>query len=307
MELSTYCSDLFKNKIFPSFQFRLKSADSSNGYVKSINLLCDYCKMDFLAVDETEAQKFFSCLYTGDAAKSGKPLSVKSVRIHYSRIRSLSAYVQEKSELFDIEYRSPFLFLDVKEPPQDISQEQILTSGEIDNLLSAAKDIQMYLMLSLVLTCGLSVSELITMKPSQLVLDEKNRLSISFLKKDGSVYRHVKVPESIKEPLLLHADSVRMFSNTVFTNRQGKPYTERTLQLHVKKLMDDAGLSGWTLRDLRNTASFYMLSGGASRSQTAAQLGICERWMYRFNKVVEEMDVQASDYSLIQIRGKKID
>lgn len=305
MDLSIYCSDLFKNKIFPSFQCRLKTAATASHYTASVNMLCDYLKKDFLDIDKEEAQLFFNLLCSGEASKSGRPLSPKSVNIHYARIRALSVFVQENHELYGIDYVSPFLFLTIYEPAPDITQEQILTSEEIDNLLKAAKDLQMYLILSLVLTCGLSVKEITGLKPHQLVLDVENRLSISFLQAAGSKYRYIKVPESLKEPLLLHADSVRAYSSTVFSNSRGTPFSERTLELRVKKVMEDAGLSGWTMRDLRNTAAFYMLSGGASLSQTATQLGICERWMYRFNKVVEEMDVQASDYSMIQIRGRR--
>lgn len=307
MVLSDYCSELFKNKIFPAFCLKLKTADAASTYMLSVNMICDYLKKDYLDIAAAEAQDFFDALASGEGTKSGRPIAKNTIMMRFSCIRSISSFILANQDLFGIEYTSPFLYLNVTEPAQAISPDQVLTSEQIDNLLKCAKDNQMYLMISLVLTCGLAVKELITLKQSQLVLDEKNRLSISFLKDNGTDYRYIKVPESLKEPLLLHADSMRPFSDLVFTNKYGKPYSMRVIQLHVKELMEEAGMSGWTLQDLRKTASFYMLSGGASLSQTATQLGISERWMYRFNRVVEEMDVQAGDYNMIQIRGRKAD
>ena len=266
-------------------------------------MLCDYCKADFLAITAEGAQEFFTKLYTGESSKSGKKLSVASVKIHHARIRSLSAYIQTEQDKFGIEYTSPFLFLDVKEPALQIGEGDVLTSSEIDRLLAAAKDIQMYLILALTITCGLSVKEIVLLKPQQLRLDESNRLSICFSKANGDI-RYVKVPESLQEVLLLHANC-RVGAETVFYNKQNKPYSNRVLEIHIKKVMKDAGLSGWTLRDLRNTASFYMLSGGASKAATALQLGISERWMYRYGRVVPELDTQASDFNMIQIRKRE--
>lgn len=305
MVLSSYCSELFKDKIFPAFCLKLKTADAANTYMLSVNMICDYLKKDYLDITAGEAQKFFDALASGDGTKSGRPLAKTTIMTRFSCIRSISSFILTNQELFGIEYTSPFLYLNVQEPAPSVVPDQVLTSEQIDNLLKCTKDNQMYLMISLVLTCGLAVKELITMKQSQLVLDEKDRLCIAFAKNNGTDYRYVKVPDSLKEPLLLHADSMRPFTDLVFTNKQGRPYSMRVLQLHVKELMNEAGMSGWTLQDLRQTASFYMLSGGASLSQTATQLGISERWMYRFNRVVEEMDVQAGDYNRIQIRERK--
>lgn len=306
VEFTSYLCEQFKTKIFPAFALKqLKKPSTVESYIYSVNAVCDYCKKDFLALEKRELQEYFDLLQSGQIKnKQGKTFSHKSVYLRFSSLRALSSYIQTNAELFGISYSSPFLFLELKEPSADITSGQILTSGDMEELLRAASsDPQMYLILSLVLTCGFSTSELISMKPNQLVLDADGRLSVSFVKRNNEI-RYVKVPESLKERLLIFAEPSVEENTEIFHNKKGGAYTKVILDRNVQRVMEKAGLSGWTLRDLRNTASFYMLSGGASLSQTATQLGISERWMYRYNKVVEEMDVQASDYNLIQIRGR---
>lgn len=306
-ELNSYLSDQFKNKIFPAFALKqLKKSSTVESYVWAVNSVCAYCKKDFMALEKSELQDYFNLLLNGKIKTgTGRTYSYKSVYTQFSSLRALSSYIQLNAELFDVAYSSPFVSVDLKEPSADITAEQILSADNIDTLLQAAgSDTQMYLILSLVLVCGFSTSELISIKPNQLVLDKDGRLSVSFVKRNNEL-RYVKVPDSLKDKLLLHAEPAVRDNREIFLNKQGKAYTRRVLDYTVRAFLDKAGLPGWTLSDLRNTASFYMLSGGASLSQTAEQLGISERWMYRYNKVVEEMNVQASDYSLIRIRDRR--
>ena len=307
VELNSFVSDQFKNKIFPTFALKqLKKSATVESYICSVNAICSHCKKDFLDLEKSEIQEYFNLLQTGKLkTNTGRNFSYKTVYMRFSSLRALSSYIQLNAELFELTYSSPFFSVELKEPSVDISKEQVLSSDNIDVLLrTAGSDPQMYLILSMVLLCGFSTSELISMKASQLVLDGEGRLSVSFVKRNNDL-RYVKIPESIKERLLLHAEPAVEENREIFLNKQGKVFTKRVLDYTVRSVLEKAGLSGWTLSDLRTTASFYMLSGGASRALVAEQLGISERWMYRYNKVVEEMNVQASDYNLIQIRDRR--
>lgn len=299
--MPTSSSQLFENKILPAYLKRFKSETAVATNRRAIVELCDYCKKDFLAITEAETKEYLDLLLSGKGSKSGRPLKRKTVYLKYACIRSCGSYIQANQEQYGIEYSSPFMYIEFPEPAKDITTEHVLTFSEVDVLLSTIQDKQMYLMVSLVITCGLSVKEIIELKPTQLILDDKLQLFIS-LKDKKKVFRYILVPDTIKEALLEHAEAVKGKDEKVFVNKHGKPLTRRVLELHVQDQMNEAGLSGWTMRDLRNTASFYMLQGGASKTQAAAQLGICERWMLRFQQAVEEMDVQAGEYNCIQIR-----
>ena len=299
LELSLYCSGLFSEKIFPLFaSTKLKSKQSHDNYIVVINHICEHFEMDFLELSSDEMKLYFDGLNAGTiAAKNKRRFSPATIYDRYAKARAVSNFILLNQEDFHITYESPFAEPILKENSPYLKMEDVLALQECEKLLSCTKDVQLYLIFSLALRCGLSEHEIITLGPQNLILDGNNQLFIPSRRRKSDEPRHVKVPDELKEQLLNHAWNIPLTCPTVFYNRYGEPFKPCALQRKVKRHMAAAGFPGWTLQDLRNTASAHMLSGGASASSVAHQLNISERWMFRYEHVVNEL--QASDYSKI--------
>lgn len=306
---ASHCSEKFNRVLFPYFAKQLKTAAAKEKYLYAIDSLCEYVGKDFLLVDGNEALSYYRKLLSGEIRRKDtrkeadlqtqpRPLSKKTVYMRFACVRSFATYLQANQELLGITYDSPFTFMQLEgvRPSELVKPSAVPLKSELDSLFSAITDRQMYLIVALVVKCGLPVKQLITLAPRNIVLDKKDQLAIRFTR--GHAERVIKVPEELAVELLSFAEN-NARQEYLFSNSYGKPLTERTLQLRFKKLSEDAGLSGWTLQDLRNTAACYMLGSGFTKNEVAKHLGVQERWMYRYDRVVEELERQPSDYGLM--------
>lgn len=280
--------------IWPEFiAIKLKRNKTRNDYLFNINSICDYFRKDFLDITSSEAQKYFLHL----SNDKGNPLTIKTLHAKLSSLRSISEFIYENREKYGLSkyYQNVFYNVSLEEFDYYIDKEKIPTIEEMDQLLQACEnDDMLFLIFSFILRCALTASEACSLTPKMIRVDARNHGFITFNKRNK--YRYVKIPEDVMN-LLTKYISKYGEHEYLFYNKNGKPLSIRSLQTRLKSKLLDAGIDKpYTLQDLRNAAIAYMLKCGAKSKDIAEYTGISDRWIYRYNNVIQELEIAPCDY-----------
>ena len=158
---------------------------------------------------------------------------------------------------------------------------EVLTTDEVDRL-EAAVDLSKWeghrnrAIIEVLFSCGLRVSELVTLRLSQLYLDE------GFVRVIGKGDKERLVPISsraVKELGLwfddrCHMDIRRGEEDFVFLNRRGSHLTRTMILIMIKRLAVDAGITKTVSpHTLRHSFATALLEGGADLRAIQAMLG----------------------------------
>jgi len=146
-----------------------------------------------------------------------------------------------------------------KHLPNFLSEEQVfyLINCVENDSLAPERDKLIFILLY---ECGLRVSEVCNLKWSQ-VLFESSQLRVENAK--GAKSRVVPLLEATSKRLKSFADVSA--SEYVFTNKNKKRLSERSVQLILKKYIQKTGLQGKiTPHTLRHTFATHLLSNGAN-------------------------------------------
>lgn len=200
MQTNSYLSDNFVAKIWPRYEMTLKKVRTRKSYFKYISDICNYLKKDFTAIDESEAQNYFSQLAE---TKSYEP---KYLHLRLSACRSVASYIEKNAQHFDLKnYLSPFVFVDLPEYSDNIHKSDIPSIKQMNTVLSATEDdIMMFTIISICFRCALTVSEICNLKFSDVVEDDLGRMC--FIVKGSKSPRVVKIPDDVKEILFRYVD-----------------------------------------------------------------------------------------------------
>lgn len=158
---------------------------------------------------------------------------------------------------------------------------EVLTTAEVDRL-EAAIDLGKWeghrnrAIIEVLFSCGLRVSELITLRLSQLYVDE------GFVRVTGKGNKERLVPisqKAVKELELwfddrCHMDIRRGEEDYVFLNRRGAHLTRTMILIMIKRLAVDAGITKTVSpHTLRHSFATALLEGGADLRAIQAMLG----------------------------------
>ena len=158
---------------------------------------------------------------------------------------------------------------------------EVLTLEEVDRLqqaidLSKWEGQRNKAIIEVLYSCGLRVSELVTLKPSDLYLDEQ------FLRVTGKGQKTRLVPISpvaIKQLQLWFVDRNAMSikpgeEDYVFLNRRGAHLTRTMILIMIKRLGQEAGIAKTiSPHTLRHSFATSLLEGGADLRSIQAMLG----------------------------------
>ena len=297
MQTNSYLSDNFVKKIWPHYEMTLKKVRTRKSYFKYISDICNYLKKDFTAIDESEAQNYFSQLAE---TKSYEP---KYLHLRLSACRSVASYIEKNAQHFNLKnYLSPFVFVDLPEYSDNIHKSDIPSIKQMNTVLSATEDdIMMFTIISICFRCALTVSEICNLKFSDVVEDDLGRLC--FIVKGSKSPRVVKIPDDVKEILFRYVDQYPG-EDFLFRNSKNQKLLTRTLQYRLRSIMDRADLSKtFTFQDIRNAAIIYMRQGGVTNADLVKYAGLSsEKWVSRFDGVIDGLDLAPCDYSHISIK-----
>lgn len=290
-ERSSYLTDDFISRIWAGYAVTLKSKRTKANYLSYLCCICNFAKSSFSDITEEMARAYFSERWNAVPRPS-----TKTMHTWLSCYRSIGRYMMENRNLLPElqDYVSPFETFYLDGYSDDINVDDLPTNAELERILETARlqndEGQMYLMLLFAAKCAMTAGEIRSLKPAHIQCDAADRGFVVFKDKKRIHNRIVKIPDIIMQYLSEHADT---FSGreSLFLNTKGTPLSERSMQKYVRDLMEKADVrKPYTLQDLRNLSIAKMLYYGASEAETAEYVGIEQGWMYRYSRILSELD-----------------
>lgn len=308
-------TDEFLYSIWTFFEANLSKRTRKN-YFQVVKNYVNVTNISPENLTNEAALKYFN--YLTNKVKNNE-LSYNTAAMRLSVMRKLCDYIKYKKDLEKEPYINYFKEYAIPEKDKTLKEEDIPTDKELDNLLLLASEVNdslFYIVLSLVIKCGLRTSEICQLTNKSIYLDKDNTICLK-IDKQKKVGRLIKLPKdvdflfknylqghNIKQYSDLQEDDVQyIFMNKRNTNLKVRD-AERLLKKYIRKGVDDKRISKeYTLQDIRHSAIKYMLLGGAGQDSVADYCGITERWMTRYNRVVNESSsLLAADLSVITIK-----
>lgn len=291
--MSTESFEYIDMNIWNIYQETLKSAQSKREYFFAVKDVCTYSRKSFLEINQIDAQAYFNYLRT-------TRLKASTITARQAKLRSISNFLMRQAKLLDIDYAyNPFANINfMPETSFYIDSRHVPDIEALDSLLSrASSDPELYLVLALVIKCGLSTGEICQIRMADFFLDSIGYpyLKINF---KGKI-RDIKISSDVVDILNVYT----RFKSPVtylFENRNKRPLRVRDLERHYQKLFSDVD---YTLSDIRNGAIAAMLAQGIPQASVAAYLGITPVWLRRFEPHIPEMGLQAIDLNRITIKS----
>lgn len=299
-------NDEFLYSIWNFFAANLSERTRKNYY----NVVKGYIKTvghSPLKLSEEDAQKYFSDLT--NRLNSGR-LSYSTALMRMSVMRTLCEYIKLRENREGRSYTNYFRDYILPDTDKTITEDKLPTPAELAYLLElSAKcgDDTAYLIFSLVLKCGLTSTEICSLKTEYLLYDTGGGICIHFPEKKR-ISRIIKLPEDISELLRKYLEYHNISVGCIFYNKRNTPLKIRDAERLLKKyinigIKENKIASGFTLQQMRHAAFKFMLMGGAGENEVAEYGGITTKWMSRYRSVVSENQRQnAADFSTLTIK-----
>lgn len=300
--MEKYLSPLFQNEIWPQFAKTLNTQKAKADYYAVLKDACSYLKKDFLLISEADAQSYFNHLII--LHNHGKQ-SLKTIRVKHARLKSVSNYILRYSYLFELQQsyqKNPFQNVSLPDEDEFLSIDRVPDIDEMNAILQKAEqDPQLYLILGLIIRCGLSAGEVCILKYEDFVQDKNGNVGIEYCFRNTK--RYIKIPPDVLILIQEYiGDNEVAQSAYLFHNKRGNPLRIRDLERLYLKYLPISDKPHYTLSDIRNGAAAYMLICGTPPAEVARYIGIAPEWIRRFDKVIPELYIAATDYTNIQIR-----
>jgi integrase/recombinase XerD len=160
-------------------------------------------------------------------------------------------------------------FANIPMPKKERKLPEVLTKEEVRNLIESTDTVKSRLIVSLLYSTGLRVSELVHLKVSDISLDEKT----GWVRKGkGNKDRLFVMSEALAEELRDYLGSKGVDNSYVFS--KDKPLTTRNIQKIIKGARHRAGISKKTTpHTLRHSFATHLLEQGIDIRIIQAMLG----------------------------------
>lgn len=266
------------NSYIKSFQSYLKierglSKNTIANYTFDLERLCAFLNENAISISpekisEETIQQFIYAV--------SKEVNARSQARIISGLKSFFSYL-----IFE-DYRSDNPMELIESPKIGRKLPDTLSVDEIDNLiaaidLSTEEGERNRAILETLYSCGLRVTELITLKISDLFFDE------GFIKitGKGNKQRFVPVAKSTQKCIELYKNNIRTqlnivkgFEDTLFLNRRGKQLTRAMIFTIIKTLAVKINLSkNISPHTLRHSFATHLLENGADLRSIQMMLG----------------------------------
>ena len=246
------------------------SPKSVEAYLHDVQLLADFLGEDKIA-DATfeELQKFLKHLYESDFNARSQARIVSGMRAFYRYLIYANVREDDPTELLDA-------------PKIGMHLPDVLTVEEIQNImdvidLSTPEGHRNRAMVEVMYGCGLRVSELVTLRLSNLFFDD------GFIKVvgKGSKERLIPIGTTAMEMVNLYVNGKRKElkikkgeEDYVFLNRRGAHLTREMVFMLVKKWVAAAGIDKTVSpHTFRHSFATHLIEGGADLRAVQQMLG----------------------------------
>jgi len=235
---------------------RRRSSDrTTKSYLYWIHRFLEFSGKTIDKISKKEVREF---LYYLD---ENKKLAGNTLNVAHMAIRFLFEEVLDKKIWIDIKY---------SKVPKQI--QRYLTKEDIIKLLGAIRNPKHRLMISLLYSAGLRVSELINLKIGDLHFNE----GYGFVRNGkGGKDRVFVIADKIKQELEFRCRGQDIGGFVFLTNRK-KKYSVRTIQAIVKKASCKAGIANWKEvhpHTLRHSFATHLIQENYSITDVQASLG----------------------------------
>lgn len=246
------------------------SPKSVEAYLHDVQLLADFLGEDKIA-DATfeELQKFLKHLYESDFNARSQARIVSGMRAFYRYLIYANVREDDPTELLDA-------------PKIGMHLPDVLTVEEIKDIiavidLSTPEGHRNRAMVEVMYGCGLRVSELVTLRLSNLFFDD------GFIKVvgKGSKERLIPIGTTAMKMVNLYVDGNRKLlkikkgeEDYVFLNRRGAHLTREMVFMLVKKWVAAAGIDKTVSpHTFRHSFATHLIEGGADLRAVQQMLG----------------------------------
>lgn len=177
--------------------------------------------------------------------------------------------------------------------------------SDIDKLLSACKeDLLLYAAVTLSYRLGLSSPEICSIKKKDLFQEGNGNWYISILRKSGRYM--IYIPSDVRNILDMYENKYRgepsSDNEPYFLYKNKIALSVRILEMRIQEVAEAAGLEGYSLRDVRNSAAALMFAYGVPEVDIASQLGIQQQSVRRYRAGLTDRDVSQQASGLVHLK-----
>lgn len=220
-------------------------------YIYCINRFLKFAKKDINRISKKDVRLFLESL-------SEKGMTVNTMNVNHMAIRFLFEDVLDKRIWIDIKY---------SKVPEKLPV--VLTKEEVKKLFDVTENPKHKLMMQLMYSAGLRVSELINLKVNDIEL-EKNYGWVRSGK--GNKDRLFIIADSLKDELRKFIDSRK--TEWLFTSEREGKYNIRSLQQIIKRAAKKVGIeSKISPHALRHIFATHLIEDGYSVTEVQSLLG----------------------------------
>jgi len=231
---------------------RRYSDRTAQTYIYCINKFLDYCKKDLGKISKKDVREFLEKM-------SDKGLSGNSMNTYHMAIRFLFEQVLDKRMWIDIKYSKVPKKLPI-----------VLSKSEVKTLIENIKNHKHKIMISLMYSAGLRVSELLNLK----VEDFNFKESFGFVRQGKGMKDRLFIIADKLKIVLLQMCVGKKKEDLVFASNRGQKYSSRTIQEIIKKTAKLAGINKKIHpHTLRHSFATHLIENGYSVSEVQALLG----------------------------------
>jgi site-specific recombinase XerD len=304
--LSEHEKDLIS---FFTTNFKTKT---TSDYIRELDSFKKYMKKDLLAATPEDCRNYISTLKRGTEEIPKKASS--TVQRIYHQLYGFYNFLLKQQSIDS----NPFMKVKKPAASKQVNVDRTPDFEDIKKLLYVLEEefeFRDYLIVLIVATTGLRISEVLSIKWDSFVIDDHNHIAIR-LGKDDNV-RYVRILDKVwqlidqyrEDYLGVNTDYIKK-SVYVFIRSKHVPEYKITPQ-YVPPLTADwirrvlvsarkkAGINKKiTAKDLRHAQVIYALKLGATVEDIKEQLGWCHtNLVYRYRGVIEQIDTPANIYT----------
>ncbi len=300
---SEYMSEDFVKYTFTAFSDTIRAERTKAEYFSAICLYCDFMKKDFQEQTMDDALSYSRHL--GERIKAGT-FSKTTLVTRISCYRKLEEFIRDVYG----EELCQRCWAKIQMPSLDssVAEDKIPSVEDIDILLTNAKaeGFMWYVIISLVVKCALTASELVHIKRTNFI-NEHGEVYIYLADKGRPVNfqekRYMKMPADMRDLFLSYIVTVPKDSEYIFFNKANRPLSLKNIDDALKRMY--AGYEKkYTIKDIRTRGILEMLASTDNPTAVGEYVGLSQLRMKSFVEAAGLIDGKhtVADYNNIIIK-----